>query len=126
MLESEYLNFKAGTQCRDFIYIDDIISTILWFYKNSNISGIFNLGTGKASSFNNVAYEIIKNYAESNKNSFQETIRYIDFPDHLKGRYQSYTLANMNLIKKTGFVHNFMDIEEGVAKYIQKLKANEE
>ena len=123
-LFGEYLNYKQGSQSRDFIYIDDIIKTILWFYHNNHASGIYNLGTNKSSTFNDVAKEIIKNNALYSEDVFRKTVKYIDFPNHLKGRYQSYTLANMNLINKTGFKHKFLTLQEGIAEYIKKLKNN--
>ncbi len=125
-LFGDYLNFKKGTQSRDFIYIDDVVDTILWFYNNKKISGVFNLGTGKVASFNDVAREIIFNENSSNNQIFNNSVEYIKFPNDLKGRYQSYTLANMNKIKDTGYKKEFLSIKEGIAKYIYKLKKDEE
>ena len=123
-LFGEYLDYKKGAQSRDFIYIKDVIETILWFYNNNHISGIFNLGTGITSSFNDVAKEIIKNNTIFNETISNKSIEYIDFPSELKGRYQSYTQANMDLIKKTGFKHKFLNIQEGISEYIKNLKLN--
>ena len=125
-LFGEYLNYDKGLQCRDFIYIDDVVETIMWLYKNNNVSGIFNLGTGVAVSFNDVAKEIISNHIEVNEKIFKYTVEYIKFPENLKGRYQSYTLANMDAIRSFGFEKKFFNIKEGIAKYIRKLKANQE
>ena len=125
-LFGKYLNYDKGLQCRDFIYIDDVIRTIMWIYENKNISGIFNLGTGEASSFNEVAKEIILNHNELDDQAFNNIVEYIKFPETLKGRYQCYTLANMNAIKSFGFDLKFLSLNKGVAKYIQKLKAKQE
>ena len=125
-LFGKYLNYDKGLQCRDFIYIDDVIRTIMWVYENKNISGIFNLGTGEASSFNEVAKLIILNHNELDDQAFDNIVEYIKFPETLKGRYQCYTLANMNAIKSFGFDIKFLSLNKGVAKYIQKLKAKQE
>ena len=125
-LFGNYLNFQEGTQSRDFIYIDDVVNTILWFHKNNDISGIFNLGTGKVASFNDIAREIIANHIPVDDYIFKKTIEYIKFPEDLRGRYQNYTLANMESIKKFGFHNNFLNVQQGIAKYIEKLKNNQE
>ena len=125
-LFGKYLNYDKGLQCRDFIYIDDVIRTIMWVYENKNISGIFNLGTGQASSFNEVAKEIILNHNELDDQAFNNIVEYIKFPETLKGRYQCYTLANMDALNSFGFDIKFLSLNEGVAKYIQKLRAKQE
>ena len=125
-LFGDYLNFDKGTQCRDFIYVDDVVNTVLWFYKNINISGIFNLGTGRVASFNEIARVIIGNHIPVDDQIFNKTIEYVKFPEELIGRYQSYTLANMDSIKKFGFENKFLNVEQGIAKYIKKLKNDQE
>ena len=125
-LFGDYLNFEKGTQCRDFIYIDDVVNTVLWFYKNANVSGIFNLGTGKVASFNKIAQVIIANHIPVDNEIFKKAIEYIKFPEELKGRYQNYTLANMDSIKKFGFKKKFLNVEHGIFKYIEKLKNDQE
>ena len=80
----------------------------MWVYENKNISGIFNLGTGQASSFNEVAKEIILNHNELDDQAFNNIVEYIKFPETLKGRYQCYTLANMDAIKSFGFDIKFL------------------
>lgn len=123
-LFGEYLGFGKGLQLRDFIYVEDVVNTILWFHQNQNISGIFNLGTGASASFNDVAKEIISNHTKINDEVFNDVVEYIDFPEELKGRYQCFTLANMNSLKKIGFEYKFLNIKEGISKYIKKLRAN--
>ena len=87
---------------------------------------IFNLGTGIAASFNDVAKEIISNHVEVDEKVFKDIVEYINFPENLKGRYQSYTLANMNAIRSFGFEKKFFNIKEGISRYIEKLKAKPE
>ena len=110
--------------------MDDVVNTNLWFLENNNISGIFNVGTGVSRTFNEVAKEIINNNIKednllNNKQDFHEYINYIKFPDNLKGRYQNYTIANLENLRSVGFKHNFLDIEEGIKRYIQQINLNE-
>ncbi|WP_294614873.1 ADP-glyceromanno-heptose 6-epimerase [uncultured Gilliamella sp.] len=101
-------NFK-----RDFIYVDDVVNVNLWFWKN-NISGIFNCGTGRAESFQTVA-DAVLNYHQKGE------IDYIPFPDHLKGRYQSFTQADLTKFRQTGCPIEFKTVTEGTTKYMQWL-----
>ncbi|WP_294965146.1 ADP-glyceromanno-heptose 6-epimerase [uncultured Gilliamella sp.] len=101
-------NFK-----RDFIYVDDVVNVNLWFWKN-NISGIFNCGTGRAESFQTVA-DAVLNYHQKGE------IDYIPFPDHLKGRYQSFTQADLAKFRQTGCPIEFKTVTEGTTKYMQWL-----
>ncbi|OCG08913.1 ADP-glyceromanno-heptose 6-epimerase [Gilliamella sp. wkB178] len=101
-------NFK-----RDFIYVDDVVSVNLWFWQN-NISGIYNCGTGRAESFQTVA-DAVLNYHH------QGEIDYIPFPENLKGRYQSFTQADLTKFRQTGCPIEFQTVTEGTTKYMQWL-----
>ena len=79
-----------------------------------NISGIFNVGTGKASSFNSLAKEVIK-YFHKGK------VKYIDFPENLVNSYQPFTKANVNKLRKAGYKKKFITIESGIKKYLDFL-----
>jgi ADP-L-glycero-D-manno-heptose 6-epimerase len=109
--------YKDGEQRRDFIFVDDTINVKLWFLKNSNVSGIYNVGTGLSRSFNDIANAVIKyfNYGK---------INYIDFPDNLESQYQAYTQADMTNLKKAGYLDNFTTLESGVEKYLDWLSNN--
>lgn len=111
-----YDNYVAGGQLRDFIHVDDIAKANLWAWQ-AGISGIFNLGTGKAQSFREVAEAVIDYHGKGK-------IEYIDFPEHLKGRYQSFTQADMSALKKAGYTHSFLAVAEGVKSYLQWLEKN--
>jgi ADP-L-glycero-D-manno-heptose 6-epimerase len=89
----------------------------LWFLKNSNVSGIYNVGTGLSRAFNDIANAVIKyfNYGK---------INYIDFPDNLESQYQAYTQADMTNLKKVGYLDNFTTLESGVEKYLDWLSNN--
>lgn len=108
--------YGNGEQRRDFVFIDDVVSVNLWFLDNPTKSGIFNVGTGKSQSFKDVANAVIAFHGKGE-------IEYIPFPDHLKGRYQSFTQANINALRKMGYDKPFKTVEEGVAAYLDRLTA---
>ena len=104
--------YADGEQRRDFIYVGDAVAVNLWFLAQRDKSGIFNLGTGKSHSFNEVAHAVIK--AEG-----KGVIEYVPFPDHLRGRYQSFTEADMSALHAAGYAQQFKDIEQGVGAYME-------
>ncbi|MHA7841030.1 MAG: ADP-glyceromanno-heptose 6-epimerase [Gammaproteobacteria bacterium] len=110
--------YGHGEQRRDFIYVDDAVAINLWFWQHTNQSGIFNVGTGHSQPFNDVAKAVLQWH---NKGE----IRYIPFPDHLKGRYQAFTEANINALRKIGYNASFYTVEEGVSAYLDWLAAKD-
>ena len=106
--------YKDGEQRRDFIHVDDVCAVNLWAWEHPKVSGIFNLGTGKSQPFNDVAKAVIKHHGKGK-------IQYIPFPGELKGRYQSFTEADMGALRAAGCDHTFMTVEQGVAKYMAWL-----
>jgi len=106
--------YGDGEQLRDFVYVDDICALNLWFLDNPAVSGIFNAGTGKAQSFNDVANAVIAWHGSGE-------IRYIPFPDHLKGAYQSFTQADLGHLRATGCDVEFRMVEQGVKDYLDQL-----
>lgn len=106
--------YSDGEQQRDFIYVDDVCNVNLWFLANSHISGIYNLGTGKPTSFNEVAKAIISWHKKG-------TINYIDFPKDLEIAYQCYTSADLENFRNTGCDLEFKDINEGIHQYLDHL-----
>lgn len=109
--------YGDGEQRRDFIYIDDVVKVNLWFAKHPEISGIFNVGTGRCQSFNDVAKGVLAFHP-------QAKLEYIPFPEHLKGRYQSFTEADISSLRQAGYDQAFMTVEQGVAKYMDWLHDN--
>ena len=106
--------YDNGEQRRDFVYVDDVADINLWFFNNQNVSGIYNVGTGRSQTFNDVAKAVIA-YHQRGK------IQYIPFPEHLKGCYQSFTEANIDALRAVGCDHQFKTVEEGVALYMEWL-----
>jgi ADP-L-glycero-D-manno-heptose 6-epimerase len=101
---------------RDFIYVTDAVDANIFFSGNPQISGIFNLGTGKAESFLKIAEVMQKLYGNKIE------IESIPFPDSLKGKYQAFTEADLSNLRKAGYKKNFVGIEEGVTKYVNFLR----
>jgi ADP-L-glycero-D-manno-heptose 6-epimerase len=99
---------------RDFIFIEDVVDVNMSFY-DSNKSGIYNCGTGKERSFYDIA-EIFK------KIKPDIDIEFIDFPDNLKGKYQSFTKADLKKLYDSGYKKEFTTLEDGIAKYYNCLK----
>jgi ADP-L-glycero-D-manno-heptose 6-epimerase len=120
-----YGGYSAGQQMRDFVYIDDVVAVNLWFYDHPQHSGIFNLGTGKAQPFNDVATAVVQNLAPTNANLADlvaaQTIQYTEFPAALQGKYQSFTQADLTALRAVGCHHPFADVQTGVAQYVAKL-----
>ena len=126
-----YGGYAAGMQVRDFIYIDDVVSVNLWFYDHPEVSGIYNVGTGRAQPFNDVALAVINAMRSHNNPSAtsltlqqaldQHYLEYVAFPDALVGKYQCHTLANIDLLRAAGYQQSFMTVEEGVTDYMRLL-----
>ncbi len=115
--------YGPGEQRRDFIHVDDIVAVNLWLLDTPRVSGIYNLGTGRAQSFNEVARAAIKWYRAQGEEG--GGIDYIPFPDHLRGRYQSFTEADMGALRAAGYDRPFMDVEAGVPRYLDWLARRE-
>jgi ADP-L-glycero-D-manno-heptose 6-epimerase len=107
--------YGPGCQERDFIHVNDVVSVNLWLLDHPQVSGIFNCGTGRAQSFNEVAQAVIAHHQRGQ-------IEYIAFPEQLKGRYQSYTQADMAALRAAGYTQPFMSVEQGVASYMAWLQ----
>lgn len=106
--------YEDGGQQRDFVYVDDIAALNLWLYDHPEISGIFNAGTGRAQSFNDVARAVLDWHGIGR-------IRYIPFPPHLAGAYQSYTQADLASLRATGCPTRFRPVEQGVRDYLDAV-----
>ena len=106
--------YANGEQRRDFIYIDDVVKINLWFAAHSGKSGIFNVGTGRSQTFNEVAQGVLKFHTNAK-------LEYVAFPEHLKGRYQSFTEADISALREIGYDAPFMTVGQGVEKYMEWL-----
>jgi ADP-L-glycero-D-manno-heptose 6-epimerase len=113
-LFGEYEGYGPGEQSRDFVFVEDVANVNLWFLDHPEKSGIFNLGSGRAEPFNNIAKAVIAWHKKGE-------IEYIPFPDHLKGHYQSFTQADISALRKVGYDKPFKTVAEGVKLYLDWL-----
>lgn len=121
--------YANGEQRRDFVSIEDIVKINLFFLDNPDKSGIFNAGTGAAQSFNDVAVASINACRKAQhlpalglaEMQHQGVIQYIPFPPDLRGKYQSFTQADMSALREAGYVEPLLTVEQGVARYCGKL-----
>ncbi|MGA8786422.1 MAG: ADP-glyceromanno-heptose 6-epimerase [Polaromonas sp.] len=128
-LFGDYGGYSAGGQMRDFVFIDDVVAVNLWFFDHPEKSGIFNLGTGRAQPFNDVAIAVVNSLRKGQNAaplSLEDAVRggmidYINFPEALIGKYQSYTQADLSALRAAGCQHAFADVKTGVTAYMQWL-----
>ena len=124
-----YGGYGPGEQARDFVFVDDVVAVNLWFLAHPEVSGIFNVGSGRAQPFNDVATAVV-NATRAGRGepplSLAETvdaglIEYIDFPPALVGKYQCFTEADLARLRGVGCDHAFADVATGVARYARSL-----
>jgi ADP-L-glycero-D-manno-heptose 6-epimerase len=109
-----YGNVMDGEQKRDFIYIDDAVSVVMYFLDSQLSKGIVNVGSGAARSFNELARGLINCCGAGE-------IEYVPFPDELKGKYQNYTKAELGALRSLGYENEFTSLEDGIRKYVEIL-----
>ena len=121
--------YADGEQKRDFVSVEDVIEVNMHFLERPSLSGIFNLGTGRAQSFNEVAVATVNACLRAEGQAAltleqmraQNMIEYVAFPDALKGKYQSYTEADNAALRRAGYSADFLTVEEGVSLYCEQL-----
>jgi ADP-L-glycero-D-manno-heptose 6-epimerase len=106
--------YADGEQLRDFVYVDDVSKVNMWFMDNPTVSGIYNTGSGRAQSFNDVANAVIQWHGKGK-------IRYVPFPEHLEGAYQSFTQADLTQLRLSGCDVEFRSVEDGVKEYLEEI-----
>ena len=104
---------KDGEQSRDFIWIDDCIDIMLWFYKNKQVSGLFNVGTGQARSFKDLVTIIFHALDR------EPRIEYVNTPINIRDQYQYFTQATTQKLKDVGYEKQFTSLEDGVTQYVK-------
>lgn len=108
--------YADGEQQRDFIYVKDVVDVVLFFMDRPQINGIFNVGTGRARSWNDLAYALFKAVGK------KANIEYIPMPDILQGKYQYFTQADMTKLRSVGYQKSFTELEVAVKDYAGYLK----
>ena len=123
--------YGNGEQSRDFVSVEDAVSVNLWFLDHPAKGGIFNVGTGRAQPFNDVASSVVNSLRRvEGKPALgleelrrEALIEYVAFPEALKGKYQSFTQADIGSLRKVGYRNEFLTVEEGVGRYVKQLLA---
>lgn len=126
-----YGGYGAGEQSRDFVFVDDVVAVNLWFFEHRQASGIFNLGSGRAQPFNDVAVAVVNSARAARGEAplviaemvAAGAIDYIDFPQALVGKYQCFTEADLGRLRAAGCEHEFCDVASGVGRYAASLHA---
>ena len=119
--------YTEGEQRRDFISVEDAIKVNLFFLNHPEKSGIFNVGTGTSQTFNEVAVATVNACRESEPHlslkqmQGQSIIHYIPFPEILQGKYQNYTQADIGALRSAGYHEPFLNVQQGVARYVEHL-----
>lgn len=113
---------QAEDTRRDFVYVGDVVNVVLWALK-SDVSGIYNVGTGGAYGFRTIAEHVLVHFAEIYKCYEEESawIKEKRLPKHLRGRTQTYTCANLDALREAGYEENFLSIRGGSEKYLKWL-----
>ncbi|MBU3738422.1 MAG: ADP-glyceromanno-heptose 6-epimerase [Rhodoferax sp.] len=131
-LFADYGGYGPGQQQRDFVFVDDVVAVNLWFLDHPSASGIFNLGSGRAQPFNDVAVAVV-NAARRRQGEpalglaelvQRGLIEYVPFPDALRGKYQCHTQADLTRLRGAGCDHAFADVQSGVSRYMHWLAEN--
>lgn len=112
LFKSYKKEYKDGGQMRDFVYVKDVVDVIVFFLKNPQLSGIFNVGTGRARTFSDLANSIFKAL------KIKENVEFIEMPNELKNKYQYFTEAKMDKLKKVGYKKRFKKLESAVFDYV--------
>jgi len=121
--------YPDGGQRRDFVHVDDVVNVNLYFLEHREVSGIYNCGTGRAQTFNDVAVAVVNGVRTSRGEAplaleamvAQGMVEYIPFPTALVGKYQSYTEADLGALREAGYPGEFRDVAQGVGEYVRHL-----
>ena len=119
LFRSHRTDFKNGEQSRDFIYVKDVVKVCHWLWEHSPQSGLYNLGTGKARTF----YDLAKNTFLAM--GLEPKISFIDTPKDIRDTYQYFTEANMLKLQQAGYTNAFLGLEEGINDYVKNYLKEE-
>jgi len=117
LFRSEVPGLPDGAQARDFIWVGDVVDVLLWLFDNPGVNGLFNLGTGRARTYLDMAHAVCDAAGKP------RAVEFIDTPDELKGQYQSFTQAPMDRLRAAGYSGQFTTLEDGIRRYVQEYLA---
>lgn len=113
LFRSDQPGLADGAQARDFIWVGDVVDVMLWLMDTPAVSGLFNLGTGRARTYLDLAHAVCDAAGQPRR------VEFIDMPASLRGQYQSFTQAPMDRLRAAGYTGQFTPLEEGVRRYVQ-------
>jgi ADP-L-glycero-D-manno-heptose 6-epimerase len=112
LFKSHRPDYTDGGQLRDFVYVKDCVDALWWFLKHGEVNGIYNLGTGKARSWNDLVTAVFSALGR------EPDIEYVDMPESIRGQYQYFTEARMEKLQNAGYTAAAMSLEEAVRDYV--------
>jgi ADP-L-glycero-D-manno-heptose 6-epimerase len=113
LFRSHHPDYADGGQSRDFVHVDDCVKVMMWLLDHPDVSGIFNLGTGKARSFLDLATAVFQALGK------QPNIEFVPTPESIREKYQYFTQADMINLRLAGYEADFIELEEGIRQYVQ-------
>ncbi|WP_028879558.1 ADP-glyceromanno-heptose 6-epimerase [Terasakiella pusilla] len=113
LFQSHHPDYDHGGQLRDFVWVGDVVNVMLWIYEHPKVSGLFNIGTGQARSFKDLATAVYTALGQDAQ------IEYVPTPENIRDKYQYFTEANMEKLRNAGYDQPFTSLEEGVRQYVQ-------
>jgi ADP-L-glycero-D-manno-heptose 6-epimerase len=117
LFKSDQPGLDDGAQARDFIWVGDVVDVMLWLFDTPAVNGLFNVGTGRARTYLDMAHAVC------DAAGWPRNVEFIDMPANLRGQYQSFTQANMDRLRAAGYAGQFTTLEEGVRRYVQNYLA---
>lgn len=115
LFKSYHNKYEDGEQLRDFVFVKDVVNVILYFLESSTPSGIYNVGTGLARTFNDLAKSVF------NALEIEPHIQYVEMPKDLRKNYQYFTEADLSKLCSAGYINSFTSLEEGAAQTVNKI-----
>lgn len=112
--------YEDGGQMRDFIWVGDCVDVMVWLLDHPDVSGLFNLGTGKGRSFKDLAGAVFSACGKEPK------ITYVDMPESLKPKYQYFTEADISKLRAAGYSKEFTSLEDGIKQYVSEFLSRED
>lgn len=131
-LFGSYGGYDSGSHLRDFVAVDDVVKVNMFFLEHPHVSGIFNVGSGRAQSFNDVALAVINRLRKYQGQPplsleialLEGVLEYCEFPEHLRGKYQCFTCADLERLRAAGYTSATLTVEQGVSRYCDWLQGN--
>ena len=126
LFKSHKEGFKDGEQLRDFVYLKDVVDVMYFLLTEKVESGVYNIGTGEARSFLDLSMATMRAASNNPELKVEDVVEFIPMPEDLRGRYQYFTQASMEKLKRAGYSKKFTSLEEGVKDYVQNYLAKED